>query len=140
MTFFMDRNLPLQMARLIEAFDRASRVRHLDDEFEQITPDVVWIRDVARWDPKPAIVCGDGRILRNQAEAQALREAGLTFFHLAEGWVNLPWREQAWKMIKVWPSIVDDAHPRRPTVYRVSVQLKVERVCLTEELGRSLRG
>jgi hypothetical protein len=136
MKFFMDRNLPQQLARLIEAFDQQCEVRHLDDEFEDTTPDVVWIRALGARDPKPVVICGDGRILRNAAEAQALRESGLTFFHIAEGWVNLRWSEQAWKMIKVWPSIVADAKPRRPTVYRVTVQLKVQRFKYTSELGR----
>lgn len=140
MRFFMDRNLPQQLARLLEAFDRSSEIRHLDDsEFADTTADIDWLRTVGTWNPKPAVLCGDGRILRNRAEAQALREAGLTFFHLAEGWVNLPWAEQAWKMIKVWPSIVKDAQPRRPTIYRVTVQLKVELYCLTDELGRAPR-
>jgi len=140
MKFFMDRNLPQQLARLIEVFDQSCEIRHLDDsEFADTTADVDWLRTVGSWTPKPAILCGDGRILKNRAEAQALRDAGLTFFYLAEGWVNLPWAEQVWKMIKVWPSIVADARPRRPTVYRITVQLKVERFCLTDELGRGAR-
>lgn len=140
MRFFMDRNLPKQMARLLEAFDRTSEIRHLDDsEFADTTADIDWLRTISKWNPKPVVLCGDGRILRHPAESQALRAAELTFFHLAEGWVNLQWNDQAWKIIKVWPGIVRDAQPRRPTVYRVTVQLKVELYCLTDQLGREPR-
>ena len=136
MKFFMDRNLPQQLARLIEAFDRKSEVRHLDDEFDDQTPDTDWIAAIGKRDPVPVVICGDGRILRNPAEAQALRDARLTFFLMAEGWSGLKWEERAWKMIKVWPSIAANASPRRPTIYRVTVQLKVEQFGLTDQLGK----
>lgn len=139
MKFFMDRNLPQQLARLIEAFDRTCEVRHLDDEFADTTPDTEWIGALSQRTPKPAVICGDGRILSNPAEMQALRGADLTFFHMAKGWVNLQWEEQAWKMIRVWPNIVADASPRRPTIFRVTIREKVERICYTDELGRSSR-
>jgi len=141
MRFFLDRNVSKQMARLIEVFDRDHEVRHLDTAgFAHDTPDIEWMAMLAEEQPRPVIVSGDGRILRNAAEAQVLARSGLTFFHLAEGWINLPWDEQAWKIIKVWPSIVKDAQPRKPSVFRVTINGKVELHGLTEELGKSGRG
>jgi len=140
MDFFMDRNVGVKMAHLIEAFDRESRVRHLDDEFTHDTPDTTWLHALGKRTPKPIVIGGDGSILRNEAEMQALKEAGLTYFVLAKGWTNLNWRDsQAWMIIKVWPKIIADAAPLRPTIYEVTVGLKVERICLTEELGRRSR-
>ena len=141
MNFFMDRNMSPKMAQLIEVFDRENQVRHLDDDFPQDMPDTGWLNSLGKRTPKPAVISGDARILRNNAEMQALREAGLAFFLMAKGWINFPWTEkQAWMMIKVWPQIVTNASPTRPTIYEVAINLKVERRYLTDELGRQRLG
>lgn len=138
MRFFLDNNQPQQLAQLLEAFDPSSEVRHLSAEFDPTTPDVDWLSELGRRSPRPVVIGGDAKILRNAAEAQVLRESGLTFFLMAHGWSGLKWWDQrAWKMIRVWPRIVESSTPRRPTVFRVTVQEKVELFSLTEHLGRS---
>jgi hypothetical protein len=138
MRFFLDNNQPQQLATLLEAFDMACQVRHLSIEFDPATPDVEWLAELGRRveGGRPAIIGGDAKILRNAAEAQVLRESGLTFFLMADGWSGMKWSERAWKMIRVWPRIVENASPRRPSVFRVTVQEKVELYALTEHLGR----
>ena len=135
MNFFADENINPQMAALLEAFDPRYPVRHLTHQFERGTPDVVWIKDLASREQAWAVIAGDGRILRNKVERLALRQANLTFVHLAPGWMNLKWEEQAWKIIKAWPTIRDEvARASRPTVFQVKVQSKIERVGFTAEL------
>ncbi len=107
---------------MLEIFDLEHEVRHLLDAFERGTADTVWLRQIAEWEPKPIIIGGDGRILRNKAERRVLRHAELSFVFLAGGWSNLPWETQAWKIIRVWPDIVRNvAAVRFPTVFEVSV-------------------
>ena len=43
--FFLDNNQPQQLARLIEAFDTTSEVRHLTDRFVNTTPDTDTVLD-----------------------------------------------------------------------------------------------
>lgn len=138
MRFFIDRNIPVALARMLNHYDRQHTVTYLDEEFEKTTPDAEWLAEVAGWgDRIPVVVSGDGRILRNPAELQVLRGLPLTFFHFAPGWTNLPWPEQAWKAVKVWPLIVAKASPKRPSMFRVPVSgTKIEFVCLTSDLKK----
>ncbi|TVQ75334.1 MAG: hypothetical protein EA380_11135 [Phycisphaeraceae bacterium] len=140
MHFFFDRNIPVALARMLGCYDQAHTIIYHDDRFEKNTLDTNWLSDIATWDPIPVVVSGDGRILRNPAELQVLRELPLTFFLFAPGWINLKWSDQAWKAVKVWPEIVASASPRRPSVYRVPVSAsKVEFVSLTGDLGGKSR-
>jgi hypothetical protein len=128
MIFFTDECFMYKANRLVEAFDRENEIRPLLDHFDRGTPDVKWIPAIAAWNPKPVVVCGDGRILKNRVERQVLKEAGLTFICLASGWTNLPWPTFAWKIIKVWPAIVVCGTAIKPTVFEVSPNtLKVEK-------------
>ncbi|MBL8885777.1 MAG: hypothetical protein JNK16_03880 [Phycisphaerales bacterium] len=126
----------MALARMLAHYDREHTVVFHDDKFEKTTPDTEWLPAVASWDPVPAIISGDGRILRNPSELQVLRGLPLTFFLFADAWAGLPWRERAWKAVKVWPEIVSAADTRRPTIFRIPISaIKVDRVCLTSELG-----
>ena len=128
MIFLADENFTSHGVRLLEAFDLVHEIRHLTDSFERGTPDVEWLGAIASWRPKPIVIGGDGRILRNKVERKTLRAADLSFVYLASGWTNLPWNDMAWKLIKVWPSIVRNVEQsRRPTVFEVKPgNLKVE--------------
>jgi hypothetical protein len=140
MHFFIDRNVPVALARMLGHYDRAHTVIYHDDRFEKTTPDTEWLPTVASWSPVPVIVSGDGRILRNPAELQVLRGLPLTFFLFAGSWFDLKWSEFAWKAIKVWPEVVASAAPRRPSIFRIPVSAtKVEFESLTSELGSGRR-
>jgi hypothetical protein len=77
MRFFFDRNMPPQLARMVDALEREHTGRSYDDDdrFTDTTPDVDWIKALAADDPPWVIVSGDGRILKNKAELSALKEA-----------------------------------------------------------------
>lgn len=135
MHFFIDRNVPVALARMLGHYDRQHSIIYLDDRFGKTTPDSEWLSAIADWDPIPVVVSGDGRILKNPAELQVLRGLPLTFFHFAEGWAQMPWKERAWKAIRVWPEVVSAASPRRPSIFRVPVStVKVEFIRLTRDL------
>ncbi|MBX3364039.1 MAG: hypothetical protein RBS39_06310 [Phycisphaerales bacterium] len=140
MQFFIDRNVPIALARMLGHYDRTHTVIYHDDRFERTTPDTEWLSAVATWDPVPVVLSGDGRILRNPAELQVLRGLPITFFLFASGWFDLRWPEFAWKAVKVWPEVVASAMPRRPTIFRIPVSAtKVEFESLTSELGGGRR-
>ena len=138
MIFLTDANISHKAARLLEVFDPRNEIRVLDDYFEEATPDIDWMRQVADWNPKPAIICGDGHILKNKAEMMTLRDSDLMFVYLAPGWTKLKWADFAWKIIKAWPGIVNDVkRANRATIFLVHVKsLKVERICLVSDLSK----
>ena len=91
MIFLTDENISFRAARMLEHFDSDNRIRALEDHFPNGTKDPVWLAELGTWSPKPVVICGDGCILKNQAEAAALRDAALMFVYLAPGWTNLHW-------------------------------------------------
>ena len=101
------------------------------------TPDLVWLAEAGRTEPRPVIVSADGRILRNAAERAALRSTGLTFVHLSRGWANTPWDEYVPKLTKFWPKIVREVRLlKRPAVLEVAVGGgKVKQVGFTADLS-----
>ena len=122
-----DENFTPKMAQLLSAFDRTYTITPLTDHFARSTPDVDWMRGLSTWDPAPAVLCGDGRILRNRVERTVLKEADLMFVYLASGWTNIPWPVQAWKIIKVWPDIIKEvSRSRDPSLIEITVKLKVD--------------
>lgn len=132
MRFFFDRNMAPTLARMVNEMDREhSVVSYYDDgRFEATTPDVEWIKALAADDPPWIVVSGDGRILKNKTELSALKEAKLTFFCLSSQWMHMNfYREQAWKFIKAWPDIVENAKGTSQRIFEVSggAGLKVER-------------
>lgn len=129
MIFITDENIPSQANKMLEAFDRAHQIRPLTDYFPKGTPDIQWIAGLGGWNPKPAVLSGDSRILRNSVEAQVLKEAKLMWAALGRGWINIQWEEFAWKIIKVWPDVRNGiVRAIRPAVFEVRLStLKVEK-------------
>jgi len=132
MRFFCDRNVPPQLARMVDVFDRQNTIRAYndDDRFSETTADVEWIRVLATdGDPPWIIISGDGRILKNQIELAALKDSQLSFFCLAKPWMTMKIQDQAWRFVKVWPDIVENAKGSNPKIFEVSggSSLKVER-------------
>ena len=131
MRFFFDRNMPPQLARMVDALEREHSARHHDEDprFSPTTPDVEWLRSLGSDDPPWIVISGDGRILKNKTELSALKEARLTFFCLSRQWMHMKIYEQAWKFIKVWPDIVENSKGTTSRIFEVSggAGLKVER-------------
>lgn len=127
MIFFTDECISPRAAYMLDQFDRKHAVRAFPDSFGAGTPDVEWMREVASWDNDVVVVCGDGRILRNNVEKKVLKGCGFKFVYLAPGWTNLKWDVFAWKIIKVWPDIIRNIEQARyPLVLEVTVGLKVQ--------------
>jgi PIN like domain len=136
MRFFFDRNMSPRLARMIDVYDIEHTVRHHDEDprFHKQTPDTEWMRTLAGDDPAWVVVSGDGRILRNKAERAVLREANLTFFYLTAQWTHMKVYEFAWKFLKVWPVLIDNADLRAPRIFEVGggKGLKVTMLGLTK--------
>jgi hypothetical protein len=125
--FFADESIPRQLVKLVEVFDQTNKIIHLTDCMQSGTPDKEWMQTISAWTPKPIVLSGDGQILRKQHERLMLRDCDLHFVVLSQGWVNLPWEDQAWKMIKVWSAILREVRrARKATIFEITQHLKVE--------------
>lgn len=110
MRFFVDRNMPPELARIVDALEREHNARSYydDDRFGNTTADVEWITVLAADGPPWIILSGDGRILKNKTDLSALKEAKLTFLCPSRQWMHMELYEQAWKFIKVRPQVVEN--------------------------------
>ena len=123
MKFFFDNQLSPHLAASIDALTRSdgNEAWHLRAKFPPDTPDVDWIQALSKecdW----ILICGDMNITRARAERSVWRNAGLIGFFLKKGWMHqTPW-EQAWRLVKWWPSIVKQASIAAPgSTYLVQV-------------------
>jgi len=115
--------MSVYLARMIDAFERDHTIRHHDEDprFTPTTADTEWISIFGGDDPPWIIISGDGRILRNKSELAALREAKLTFFCMSKQWMHMSKHEYAWKLLRVWPEIVENARlATSPMLFEVS--------------------
>jgi hypothetical protein len=98
------------LARALSALSETENVEvvHLFDKFARNTADEVWLKELSS-DKTWVIFSGDYRITRTPQTRIAWQEAGLTTFFLQRGWNNLPFWEQAWKVVKWWPTILETA-------------------------------
>ncbi len=131
MIFFSDENFIRQANALLRAFDPRNEYVALLDRLPRGTSDVDWLREVGAWDPKPVIVCGDGRVLTNRVERAALRATGCVFVHLAPGWTNTAWHPYAVALLKCWPDVLEMVErTKKPAIIDVTVRGKVSRRAL----------
>jgi hypothetical protein len=141
MRFFADRHISIYIVKMLAAYsEREHEVRHLDqdDRFEKTTGDEVWLRTIGADQPQWAVLSADLAILDRPPERKALEEANLTFFGFDRRWLKMAFHEQAWRLVKVWPAIVEKAESRvgRPTIFKVHWGSSLE----IEELGHTRPG
>ncbi len=107
---------------MVAIYETSHTVRHHDEDsrFSPTTTDTDWITTLSQDTPPWVTISGDGRILRNKVERAVLLAAGLPFFCMGKGWMNMQLHEYAWKFIKVWPDIVETAMHHKAKLFEVS--------------------
>lgn len=123
LSFFADENFSVRLVQILRIFAKETcSFCALGDEFDQGLPDEEWIQEVGTWTPKPVILGGDGRILKNPAQQEALCDAGMHFVFLTEGFARLPWDTQVVKVLQVWGEVREKVSMARdPTVFRIKI-------------------
>lgn len=110
MRFFLDNNLALQHADALHAYSVAEghAVVPLRAMFPPNVKDQQWLSSLAResgW----IVVSGDLRIFKSPQLKEVWSRSGLTTFFLASGWINLRVWEQAWRLVRWWPQVIQAA-------------------------------
>lgn len=124
MRFFLDNNLPRELAGRLNGYDRESiRVEHLTDTFAPHTPDVEWVRSLAESQEPPFVVTRDRKMNKRIEEVRAIADGGLSVFFLMDPWPKYDIHNLTWRLFKAWPTIVNHALDAwgddRPTVFVV---------------------
>jgi hypothetical protein len=103
-------------------------VVHLRAHYQQSTLDPVWLRGLGQREPNVIVISADPRITRSPHDRTAWLESGLTIVFL-KSFADLSIWEQAAKIVKWWPEIVNNVRHARPGAgFLVSVQGKIERL------------
>ena len=113
MKFFFDNTMPPKVVEALKILDSDNKIPHLKERFPADTIDAIWISALSGegdW----VIISGDVRITRNHGERAAWLESKLLAFFLAKGWTSQPLWDQAWRFIKWWPRIVEQASRIKP--------------------------
>ena len=110
MKLFLDNNLPPALSRALHELCKKDghTVTHLRERFAQDTTDVEWINTISSeggW----VAVSADISISRKGHEKQAWLESGLTIFFLEKRWLQIGYWNLAWKLVKWWPHIIEQA-------------------------------
>lgn len=140
MNFFFDRNISIQIARMVNHYDRIHNVIGQDDDarFSDTTSDPELIRELASDRPKPVYLTADISQRKNPQERQALRESDMTVVFFASQFHNLKFRDQVLRVFYVWDILVKRCERARPaTAFEISPRVtnqKVTRLCLTKDL------
>ena len=134
--FFADENFSTAILQILRVFAEhhacANSKRfqchfaHVTDHCKPGAPDEEWMPIAAAKIPKPIILGGDGRILTHPLRLAVLKRANLSFVCLAEGYVNVPFQQQVFKVLKAWDHVCQSASSASsPTMFRIGMNSKV---------------
>ena len=106
MKFFFDHNLSPYIARAISCLlePDGSRAVALADKFPRAASDEEWISALSR-ESEWVVLTSDYDIVRRAALRATFKASGLIGFVLRPAWQDFAPMEQAWRLIKQWPTI-----------------------------------
>ena len=109
MNFFFDNNLSPFLAKAVAALSKpyGHNVIHKKEQFPPDTEDIVWIGVLAK--EENWVVISLDHFAKGSLEKEALRDSGLITIVLKSGWSNLSGWDKAWKLIRWWPRIIEQA-------------------------------
>ena len=112
MKLFLDNNLPLSLAKALNALIEpySHQAVHLQDEFEHNTPDLEWIATLKK--QRNCIILSNDRFKEYAAERKALAESGLVVFWLTgKQWGKLKLLEKNLSVLEWTNAILNHAEP-----------------------------
>ena len=125
---------------MLDAYDTTNRISHQDDDarFVETEEDTGIISILRAENPKPVFISADVNMYtRKPHERQALAESELTCVFLKKTFHNINIHEQAIKLLKLWPEVVQETSTcAYPTAFEITpAATKLHRLCLTRELA-----
>lgn len=119
MNYFFDNNLSPHLAKAVAALcaPEGHRVIHKLEKFSPNTPDIDWVRTLVEegnW-----VIISHDRFSKTPLEKEALRSSGLISFILKKGWKDKKAWDQAWRIIRWWPHIMNQSELVSSGVFEV---------------------
>jgi len=122
--FFFDRNIPIRLAKMLDAYDAGNIVLHHDQDprFDEDSADTDIISEISQDKPRPIFITADVNMYtKNPNERIALANSGLTVVFIKKHFTSLSFHQQALKLLTIWPLIVQETtRCRRPTAFEVT--------------------
>lgn len=124
MRAILDNNLSWRLAAALNVLVDAEghEVRHLTEKFPSNAPDIEWITALGKeggW----VIISADRRIHKNHHEREVWWQSGLTVFFLGKAWRRIANMERAWRLIRWWPRIIEQAELVQPgAAFEIPIQ------------------
>ncbi|MDR2990341.1 MAG: hypothetical protein LBU72_00125 [Burkholderiaceae bacterium] len=120
--FFFDANLSPHLARGINGFTRifndVEKVVALADKFPHDIKDVEFIERLSQEGTWCNVSC-DPFTKRHGAEREAIRRGGHTVFVLTSQWTSIQYWQQAERLVRWWPQIVQQARMVEKAMFSV---------------------
>ena len=111
MRFYFDRTQSPYLARAageVLTF-LGHKFEHSRGRYPERDPgDIAWMGELGR-EGNWVVITGDDAIRRNPAERRAWREMRLTTFFLQPAWMGARMEEQAWRLLRWLPRLIDIA-------------------------------
>lgn len=106
MKCLIDNNLPPSFAKALTALSVKEEIKvfSLREKFKENALDTEWIAELSK--EKDWFIISSDRFNKSLLEKEALRQSGITAFILAKGWQHIGYWEQAWSLVRWWPSII----------------------------------
>jgi predicted nuclease of predicted toxin-antitoxin system len=106
MKCLFDTHLPLKLAKTLSFLegDDGIIVEHLNAKFPPDTPDIEWIKKLAKegdW----FVITKDNQIRKKPHERQVWQESHIPIVFLPRTWMNCDFWEIAWRFVKYWPNL-----------------------------------
>jgi hypothetical protein len=110
-----DENLPRAFALALSVLDRTPMysIGHMAEIYGAGTKDPVWLSSNEEKE-QIVVITRDIRIRRRAIERSAWTKGGKIVFFLSSGWSRHKFWDQAWLLIRWWPSIVEAAKAANP--------------------------
>ena len=108
MKLLVDNNLSPSLAHSIQPLFPEHEIVALRDKFAADTADVEWIKTLDReggW----AALTAERRLKTRPHERLALNRSSIVFFFLTGQWLKYSVHEQAWRLIRLIPTIAKQA-------------------------------
>ena len=131
MIYVFDENLPRFLAKMLDAFERRRKDSdgeccHICDRYGFGTTDQQWLSQIkseAEQGQRFSVISKDRKMQSRPRERIALAQAGCHYFYFGDAWDSHKIEEVAWRLVKVWPKVVDKAlNEQVPTMFCIGDQ------------------
>jgi predicted nuclease of predicted toxin-antitoxin system len=109
MKCLFDNNMPSKLAKTLNFLegDDGITVEHLKDKFPPDTPDIEWIKKLAK-EGNWFVITQDNQIRKRSHERKAWQESNIPIVFLQKAWISHDLWGMAWRLIRYWPNLKEN--------------------------------